>query len=573
VDSITISSPTNSFNTLLLFHAGSSSPLTVKALTVASNSAMSLVSSALQIDGSNGSGAMIGGELDQTDSVVAGNQVNVGYIGSGVYNFDGGYFTVSHLWLNGFDSPGVFNQSGGTNGFGMTHLDGGTYVLSNGFFGATIYFDKGGAFRQEGGVLASDLTLFNGSYNLNGGIHQGSVTVPSPNGFATGFSQMSQTGGTNFGSLDIGSQGTGSYAMSNGVCNAPGMTVGFEGNYMQSGGTLTVSGAISLHEQQVALNDFSAGQFHLNDGLVSASGMSLEGFYEQTGGTNIVAGDVTMQNVDSTISLSGGLLAVNNVTENAGWQGGVLMTGGTFIITNTLWVGGIYLPNWRGFSCGGGLLVVSNISLAPQGVFSCGNGVINQTGTLTMANATLYSGSNSVELGAMCLASGGGTNSTLYMASPTSVMTFADSSSMTWSNDPVLVVEGWSGSLYGCGRQQIIFGKNANALTSGQLAHIQFHNPAGLAAGDYPARILASGEIVPASGAVLPATMALSPQPGGMRVVLQGEAGHVYYIETSTDLVHWSTWTNQMNSTGTISITDTDSTNYPVRFYRAQPVP
>jgi predicted rRNA methylase YqxC with S4 and FtsJ domains len=67
--------------------------------------------------------------------------------------------------------------------------------------------------------------------------------------------------------------------------------------------------------------------------------------------------------------------------------------------------------------------------------------------------------------------------------------------------------------------------------------------------------------------------MALSPQAGGMRVILQGEAGHVYCIETSTDLVHWSVWTNQTNSTGTISITDTDATNYPMRFYRAKPVP
>src|SRR6185312_12405437 len=77
-----------------------------------------------------------------------------------------------------------------------------------------------------------------------------------------------------------------------------------------------------------------------------------------------------------------------------------------------------------------------------------------------------------------------------------------------------------------------------------QVAHIQFHNPAGMAGGTYPARMLATGEIVPASGAALPASMALSPQPGGMQVILQGEAGRVYSIETSTDLVHWSTWTN-----------------------------
>jgi hypothetical protein len=67
--------------------------------------------------------------------------------------------------------------------------------------------------------------------------------------------------------------------------------------------------------------------------------------------------------------------------------------------------------------------------------------------------------------------------------------------------------------------------------------------------------------------------MSLSPQPGGMQVTLQGVAGRTYSIETSTDLVHWTPWTNQLNSTGTITITDTAATNYPMRFYRAREMP
>jgi hypothetical protein len=383
---------------------------------------------------------------------------------------------------------------------------------------------------------------------------------------------MMQTGGTNSGALDIGSQGNGSYTLSNGVCQSPTMTVGSSGNYLQTSGTLAVDGMLSLHEQQVSMASVSVSQFYLQGGQVSAAGMSLEGFYAQTGGTNIIAGDVTMQNVESDLSLSGGLLTMNNLTANAGWQGGVSVTGGSLIISNTLWVGGIDLPNWRGFSAGG-LLCVSNISLAPQAIFSCGCGVISQTGTLTMASAKLYSGSNSVQLGRLCLASGGGTNSTLYMVSPTSSVAFTDSSSVTWSNDTTLVVGGWSGSLLGGGQQQIIFGKNGNGLTSAQAAQIQFHNPAGLPAGTYSAHVLASGEIVPASSTLPPASMALSAQPSGMQVILHGEAGRVYNIETSTDLVHWTAWTTQTNSTGTISITDTESKNYPSRFYRATPMP
>jgi len=333
-----------------------------------------------------------------------------------------------------------------------------------------------------------------------------------------------------------------------------------------------VAGEITIRERQIAKDYYSVGFFNLYGGQVSSTGMSLQGYYSQAGGTNFINGDITMADIECWLSFSGGLLTASNFIEYASWEGGVFMTGGTLVITNNLRVEGGSTPNWPGFSCGG-QLVVSNIWLTPEAKFSCRDGLIDQSGTLTMANANLYSGTNFVQLGALCLASGGNTNSTLYLVSPNSVINFADSSGITWSNEPVLVVEGWNGSLYGGGRQQIVFGKNAGALTSAQLRQIQFHNPAGLADGTYPARILPSGEIVPASSAALPVSMALNPQPEGIQVLLNGEAGHVYSIETSTDLVHWATWTNQMNTSGTIRITDTEWKNYPVRYYRARLMP
>jgi hypothetical protein len=144
---------------------------------------------------------------------------------------------------------------------------------------------------------------------------------------------------------------------------------------------------------------------------------------------------------------------------------------------------------------------------------------------------------------------------------------------MTWSNEPVFTVENWSGSLYGGGQQQIIFGSNSAALMASQVGQIQFQDPAGLAAGIYPARILANGEVVPNSGGPLPASMALTPQAGGMQVRLQGEAGRTYSIEVSSNLVDWAPWTNVVNSKGTMCVTDTESTNCPARFYRAKLAP
>lgn len=569
VNSIVISSPTNSFNTLLMNFAGSGTPLTVKSLTVASNSAMTMISSGLQLNGTNGTAMSIGGAFNQNDSVVSGNQINVGYIGEGVYNFNSGYLTVSNLWLGG--SPlGLFIQNGGTNGFGVTHLDGGQYVLSNGFFGATIDFD-GGVFQQEGGVLNSDLTMFNGTYVLDGGIHQGNATIPSSDGFNGGMAGMQQSSGTNYGGFDIGSGGFGSYTMSGGVSMANGVFVGYQGSYNQSGGIQSIAGSISVGEQQVSQNTYEGGFFNLNGGLVSSTGMFLAGYYTQTGGTNFIAGDVTIQGVESSLTVSSGLLTANNITAAPGFVGGIFLNGGTLVVSNTLSVSGnSSFPQWQGF-VGGGQLVAVDISLTPQASFTCGGGTVLQSGTLTMSSASLYAGSSSMQFGRLCLSSGGNTNSTIVMPAGASVLRFADSSSVMWSNEPMLMVQGWSGSPFGCGQQQIIFGNSASALTAGQLGKIQFQNPAGLAAGIYSAKILANGEIVPNSGAALPVNMALAQQPGGMQVTLEGEAGRSYSVEVSTDLVHWVPWTNVVNTNGTMCITDTDKC--PARFYRARLLP
>src|SRR5258708_10838456 len=56
VNSVTILSPTNTVNSLLLNDAGLQVPLTVNALTIGSNSTMSVLNSALRLNGPNGSG-------------------------------------------------------------------------------------------------------------------------------------------------------------------------------------------------------------------------------------------------------------------------------------------------------------------------------------------------------------------------------------------------------------------------------------------------------------------------------------------------------------------------------------
>jgi hypothetical protein len=88
----------------------------------------------------------------------------------------------------------------------------------------------------------------------------------------------------------------------------------------------------------------------------------------------------------------------------------------------------------------------------------------------------------------------------------------------------------------------------------------------------YPARILADGEVVPNSGSSLPPNIELlsGQSNGGLSMTLQGNAGPVYEIDASTDLVHWVTMSTQSNSTGTANFSDNSASNYPQRFYRAR---
>ena len=67
--------------------------------------------------------------------------------------------------------------------------------------------------------------------------------------------------------------------------------------------------------------------------------------------------------------------------------------------------------------------------------------------------------------------------------------------------------------------------------------------------------------------------LSLQSQSGGvMRLIIGGVAGRTYEVQVSTDLLNWMAWT-QVDSTGTNSILDTNTTGHPQRFYRALLLP
>jgi autotransporter-associated beta strand protein len=127
---------------------------------------------------------------------------------------------------------------------------------------------------------------------------------------------------------------------------------------------------------------------------------------------------------------------------------------------------------------------------------------INNSATMTLNGGTFKTGglsegstgSAGVGLGALTLQA----NSFIDLGSgSTSILHFADSHLVTWTAGLTLEIDNWSGSVTGGGTEQLLVGIDSTGLTAAQIAEVIFRNPGGLAAGDYTAMILSTGELVP----------------------------------------------------------------------------
>jgi hypothetical protein len=503
IQSLTISSSANSPNEVLMNGAGLDSPLnvggeTLGSLLVGNNSVFVMQSSALQIQNEqtgpfspfNSPGAYgafsVGGIFNESDgSQVSANFLNVGDIGPGVFNLTNSSLTVPYYEIVG-GLPSVFNQDGGTNstaaliltGSGEYDLYNGALVLQNlgssgsydGQYDLQITF-QGGHFNQWGGNVAAGLffqsggryNLAGGNFTLNGGLTGGGLTMSGgflyANNLTLQAGSVVQTGGTNYaGAIAMyggGSAGPGGgYNLSGGLLNStsvnlgmwtgvnPGQLLGY--GFTQSAGdhttgTITVQGTTGYEGAMVG------GSYNLSGGTLEAGGVNINiGSFNQSGGTN-QTGTISLN--EGSYTLSGGKLSAGNIQINTG-------------------------------------SMVKHIA-----------GEFAMTGILTLINGTWQEATNGAQLGQLIL--GAGSNSTIQLSTNACVLQFADSSGLNWSANSALTVLNWSGSAAGGGAQQIIFGNNSTALTAQQLGQVQFANPAGFAPGNYVAKMLGNGEIVP----------------------------------------------------------------------------
>jgi hypothetical protein len=561
VSSITVSSPTNSCNTLLLNFAGLQTPLTVSnstnagAFVLSSNSVVLMLSSVLQVQNSflgtpdqESHGAFsIGGTFNEGESSeVAAGFLRVGDIGPGTYNLTNSLLSAGYETISG---AGLFKQQGGTNLPGILNLqNGGGYDLYSGELNGTLQVEQGSALNfyggeidgtveiqggtldQQGGQMNAPVSINDfGSYNISGGNANGGITLPSDD--ESGGSVV-QTGGTNEpGSLRVGfgiglGAGFGDYTLSNGVLITSQTTVNPWGNFQQSGGIHSIGGALDVIGAMGMENSPVFASYGLSGGLLTASSLTATLCqFTQSGGTNEISGGVLVgaSQPGSIYTLNNGTLMEANMTVQQSFNGGFIQNGGVHFIGNVLAVSGT-AAGFKGYVLNGGALTVSNILISAGAMFRQSGGNLAQSGLLTLANGQWEAAAGKQQLGALELGVSGGTNSILPMPAGACILRFGDSSALVWSNQAVLVVQNWSGSILGGGNQQIIFGASSSALTAQQVSQIRFQNPAGLS-GSFPAQILANGEIIPSP--------VLNAAPTAGKLVLRWTGGAV--LQTATN--------------------------------------
>ena len=546
VDSITISSPTNTVNSLLLNFVGVGSPLIANSVTLNENSVITLNSSSLQVR----SNMSVGGTFNQNDfSGVSASRMQIGDVGDGLYTLSNGTLTVTNLEvIGGWGRNAVFDQEGGYHYATPLRVNagGGEYDLHGGQLGGDVQM-TGGILNQYGGDLALTNFSVDGFYNQFGG------TIEAPNGFSVISGIVTQSGGTNTsGPFLLGSvtpsiyNGMSFYTMSNGVLNATNGTVNYLGYLNQNGGTINITGQFSMPSFFISSPPgyLVYGQFIMDDGTFSAGSFTFSGNVLQSGGTNIVAGDLTANELQGHYSLNGGFLATSNTVLH---YGSISQTGGSHIVQNSLILETYALP----YTMTGGQLTAPNIEISTA--------FVHNGGTVTNSNMLILEGSwihgswientPAVQLGRLQLNASG----YLLLTNGPCAVRFLDSSEQVWADNASLYITNWSGLLNGGGQSQVFFGNNADGLTASQLTHVLFV----FAPGNYPAKMLPSGEIVPdTSGPPFAPTDLAATALSSNRINLRwtdnalGENG--YGIERSLD------GTNFVQ----ISVTAANVTNY-----------
>ena len=456
---------------------------------------------------------------------------------------------------------GVFDQEGGeltfTNALAtMMQIEGGHFNLTNGLVnGANMYLggaNDGFVYQDSGVVSLAWLELGDkpsvpgstgaGSYVLQSGwLIVSVVEVVGANGFGT----LNQNGGTNSAPrIDVGN---GTYMKNGGglfageiVVDAPSEPIFAPPTAIltHAGGTSIITNDLRLVGQGNRLNP-RAATFNMFGGSLSTPRIQMEeaGMFNQTNGTVNVANELFVDDnggrVPSRYYLSGGNLFASDTTISSSYPepSTVSQSGGRHIITNTLWINGNAMYQLTGGTVSvPNIVLTGNISYPPQ-FFVNGAAPLSVTNeNISLLGGAIVIEDSTQQFGRLTLQADSGIN----LAGNSAVVRFADSHTNSWQSElqgvgPRFTVYNWNGSTNGGGMDQLVFGTSSSALTASQLTQIRFVNPGGFPSATYPARILATGEVVPMPLPVL------SLQKNGTALVLSWPGNFI--LQSATNVI------------------------------------
>jgi hypothetical protein len=367
---LTVASPTNTMNTLLLNFAGIQSPLRVaESFELGSNSVLLTLSSALEV----GDDFFVDGTVSHGDlSQVSASSVYVGNTSPGVYNFSNGLVSAGNV-IVGDGTAGSFHQSGG-----QLSLSG---QLRLGRGDPFTFATGDGRFELTAGTLTAP--------KIQIGEARGRLGPPGADG------TFVQSGGSNFaGRLllgwpdsDTSSFGDYIYILKDGLLTTSNTVVyGGSGDFAQFGGVHEIDGPLALAGfYGRSFTPFTA-YYTLSGGVVTARSLNIDfGTMSQSAGTNQISGDVVVGLKEAFsrhafYNLSGGTLGTSNTLLIDSAKGRFSQNGGTHAVRNLLEIAG---PAPQGFGPGytlsAGELIAGNVRVSTNGTFTQAGGAANAT--------------------------------------------------------------------------------------------------------------------------------------------------------------------------------------------------
>jgi hypothetical protein len=565
VSNLSVSAPSNALSTLLLNYAGLGVPLKVQnGCVIGTNGTIDNFSSSFEL-GVNGGGRLLldGGTFTQVGGQTVVNGVVL--VNSGSLNATNGNMTLGGVSLgNDTSSTGTFNQAGGSIAVTSLSVRQGNYNLYDGILYAlqtTSVYPGPAFFNQYGGTNFGDVGAigdYPSIYRLLGGFLRGTNIAAVYSGMFCQGGGEAQAALVNLSGPSY--QTTPNYVLTNGVLRIGTLSI-HSSSFLQMNGQVIITNPLSLYGYDMALSDSSVLVYPVNytmqAGTLSSPAITVMQYvdyvnnpyasFTQGGGTNIVAGDLSL--VGANYSLAGdGLLQTSNsvITNGSAAPGLGIPTGlfqqqsGTHNVTGTLSIypGNTYQINGGSLSVGSmsmhGVLAIGNINGSPTA--SC-------SGLFDLGGLPVLPGLVQVQVGTHHLGSLRLTgDARLNFGNRSATLNFDSSSSISWSNGVSLVISNWSNS----GGTHIFFGNNASALTGSQLAQITFSNPGGFSAGNYAAKLLSTGELVPVQSPTLQSARY------GAALVLTWPNG--YQLLSATDVIGpyapvpsaSSPWTNSL---------------------------